>query len=293
MLETQWCVTLDRVPEALYPEIAANAAQCAEWVELFAVDEIAGDLTNGNVAWSNPPRGAFLKANPSLVLDTRHFDRDFTGGLLTALSDAGPLDQQTDGLLVHGENFQALNLLQARYEEQVGCIYIDPPYNTGNDDFVYKDRYQHSSWLSMVNDRTFLARQLLRPNGAFFTNVDYNEIAGLKTLLDAIFDGNFEGLISWRRRHNQPNDKTKMIGLVAEYILAYAKDSAALRDSGVGKLDLTGKFSNPDNDPAEIGHRSPGKSGRARAEHVMSSKRLRVCHSIRNGWETSQHTSLF
>ena len=161
VLETQWCVTLDRVPEALYPEIVANAAQCAEWVELFAADKITGDLTNGNVAWSNPPSGAFLKANPSLVLDTRHFDRDFTDRLLTALSDAGPLDKQTDGLLIHGENFQALNLLQARYEEQVGCIYIDPPYNTESDEFLYKDGYQTSTWISMLSNRALLARSLM------------------------------------------------------------------------------------------------------------------------------------
>ena len=130
VLETNWCVTLDRVPEALYPEIAANAAQCREWVDLFAADEIAGDLTNGNTAWSEPPTVDFLKANPYLVVDTRHFDGDFTDHLLAALSDAGPLDEQMDGLLVHGENFQALNLLQARYREQIKCVYIDPPYNT-------------------------------------------------------------------------------------------------------------------------------------------------------------------
>ena len=73
VLETNWCVTLDRVPEVLYPEIAANAAQCREWVDLLAADEITGDLTNGNVAWSDPPTVDFLKANPYLVVDTQHF----------------------------------------------------------------------------------------------------------------------------------------------------------------------------------------------------------------------------
>ena len=187
VLETQWCVTLDRVPEALYPEIAANVAQCAEWVELVAVDEIAGDLTNGNVAWSNPPSVAFLKANPYLMLDTRHFDRDFTDRLLTALSDAGPLDEQTDGLLVHGENFQALNLLQARYEEQVGCIYIDPPYNTESDEFLYKDGYQTSTWISMLSNRALLARSLMEKNGLFFMQIGDEEGARSHILLDSVF----------------------------------------------------------------------------------------------------------
>ena len=160
VLETNWCVTLDRVPEALYPEVAANRAQCEDWVELFAVDEIEGDLMNGGVAWSDPPTADFLKANPCLVLDTRHFERDFTDRLLAALSDAGPLDDQTDGLLVHGENFQALNLLQVRYRGQVQCVYIDPPYNTNGDGFVYRDSYQHSSWLSMLKNRLSIAREL-------------------------------------------------------------------------------------------------------------------------------------
>ena len=261
ILETQYCVTLDRVPEALYEEIAANESQRGEWVTLFAIDEIQADLGNGGAGYSEPLSKDFLKANPFLVLDTQHFGADFTGRLLAGLSEAGPLDEQLDGLLVHGENFQALNLLKARYRGQVKCIYIDPPYNTGNDEFIYKDRYKHSSWLSMMNERIVLARQFLRFDGTFFTSVDFNEISVLKTSLDVIFGENLEGLISWRRRHNQPNDPTKMIGLVAEYLLAYARDATALRESGVGKVDLTGKYANPDNDPRGDWSSKPWKSG--------------------------------
>ena len=188
VLETQWCVTLDCVPEALYPEVAANATQCDEWVQLFAVDEIAGDLTNGNVAWSNPPSGVFLKAHPYLVLDTRHFDRDFTDRLLTALSDAGPLDKQTDGLLVHGENFQALNLLQARYREQIECIYIDPPYNTDSSAILYKNDYKDSSWLSLMESRLALAKKLLLKNGVLCCAIDDEEVWRLRGLLQKMFE---------------------------------------------------------------------------------------------------------
>ena len=175
------------MPEALYPEIAANRAQYEEWVELFSVDEIEGDLTNGGTVRSDPPTIAFLKANPYLVLDTRHFDRDFTGRLLAALSDTGPLDEQTDGLLVHGENFQALNLLQARYRGQVQCVYIDPPYNTNGDGFVYRDSYQHSSWLSMLKNRLSIARDLLSRDGVFFSSINDIEHPLLRLLLDERF----------------------------------------------------------------------------------------------------------
>ena len=187
MLETNWCVTLDRIPEALYPEIAANAAQCREWVDLFAVDEIAGNLTNGNMAWSEPPTVDFLKANPYLVVDTRHFDGDFTDHLLAALSDAGPLDEQMDGLLVHGENFQALNLLQARYRDQIKCIYIDPPYNSKTTQILYKNSYRHSSWICLMDDRLRLSRRLSTFDGSHVVAIDENEQEVLGRLLSTLF----------------------------------------------------------------------------------------------------------
>lgn len=176
-------------------------------------------------------------------------------------------------------------------------IYIDPPYNTGNDSFVYPDDYTetlkeylartgrtdeagfvnkqtlwrkntkengqfHSVWLSMMYPRLFLARNLLREDGVIFISIDDNEVAGLKMLLDEIFgEENFEGHIHWRRRHNQPNDKTKMIGLVAEHILCYARNSAQYKKMGVGKVDLTGDFSNPDNDSRGAWATKPWKVG--------------------------------
>ena len=187
VLETNWCVTLDRVPEALYPEIAANASQCREWVELFAVDEIAGDLTNGNAGWTEPPTVDFLTANPYLVVDTRYFDRDFTERLLGALSDAGPLDEQTDGLLVHGENFQALNLLQARYKGQVTSIYADPPYNTASSSILYKNDLKDSSWLSLMHDRLLLAKTFLSTDGILCCAIDDEEVWRLRALLRRVF----------------------------------------------------------------------------------------------------------
>ena len=99
VLETHWCVTLDRVPDELYPAIANNTAQRAEWVKLLAVDQIQADLTNAGLIWENQPSVDFFKAHPYLVLDTQYFDRDFTDRLLTGLSDAEPLDEQLNGLL--------------------------------------------------------------------------------------------------------------------------------------------------------------------------------------------------
>ena len=225
VLETNWCVTLDRVPEALYPEIAANRAQCGEWIELFAVDEIEGDLTNGGARWSDPPTADLLKANPYLVLDTRHFDRDFTDRLLAALSDAGPLDEQTDGLLIHGENFQALNLLQARYRGQVQCVYIDPPYNTASSSILYKNDLKDSSWLSLMENRLSLAKAFLGEGGILCCAIDDEEVWRLRALLQGMFDKEI-GVAPVR---STPIGRTSVgkLSPTHEYALFYGGEKAA------------------------------------------------------------------
>ena len=126
VVETSYCITVGCIPEEFYPEIAANEAQREEWVKFFAIDEIEGDLTTPG--YSKKLKPEFLESHPTLVLDTQHFDVGFTARLLEAI---GNLDEQTDGVLFHSENFQALSVMQARYRRQVKSIYIDPPYNTG------------------------------------------------------------------------------------------------------------------------------------------------------------------
>jgi adenine-specific DNA-methyltransferase len=189
VVETQYCVTLESIfaikdEEArnwLVDQIIKNDAQREEWIRLFAIDEIKGDLTMPG--YSKPLKAAFLKAYPMLVVDTRHFPADFTMRLLAAIPD---LDEMTDGLLIHSDNFQALSLLHGRYKHEIKCIYIDPPYNTGNDRFIYKDRYQHSSWLAMMASRLALAANLMRDDGALFVSIDGNERDRLKNLGDVV-----------------------------------------------------------------------------------------------------------
>ena len=185
VLETQYCVTLDKVPESLYAEIAKNKAQRNEWVKLFAIDELKGDIVA--TAYSNPLKPKFLKENPHLVLDTRHFNQTFQNKLLAALSDAGPIEEQLNGLLVHGENFQALNLLQERYREQVKCIYIDPPYNTNTSAIMYKNGYKHSSWMSLMENRIVAGKGFLTRDGSQVLAIDDTEFVTLTQILDQLF----------------------------------------------------------------------------------------------------------
>lgn len=233
VLETQWCVTLDRVPEDMYPEIAANEAQRREWVELFAIDEIAGDLGNGGLNYTEPLTAAFVKANRNLVLDTRHFSVDFKDRLLTVLSADQSLDRRTDGLLVRGENFQALNLLQARYRGKVQCVYIDPPYNTDATPISYKNGYRHSSWLSLIDSRIELTRPVMAKDAILCVTIDDFESHHLREQLSvALPSCELLGTVAIK---NNPAGRTGTVGfsICHEYALFYGQPEFAR----VGRLE--------------------------------------------------------
>jgi adenine-specific DNA-methyltransferase len=155
VLRTGYCMTIDHVPEEFYPEILLNERQLEEWRSLYGIGESKGGqmtLTGDRVD------EVFLQSHPFLVIDTAFFEDDFTDRLLEHIQhpDGTPvedLDEAIGGLMIKSEDWQALNFLQERYREQVKCIYIDPPYNTGRDGFLYRDNFQHSSWLTLMADR--------------------------------------------------------------------------------------------------------------------------------------------
>ena len=104
-----------------------------------------------------------------------------------------------ENLLIKGNNLLALHSLKARFTGKVKLIYIDPPYNTGSDTFRYNDRFNHSSWLTFMKNRLEVARDLLRPDGSIFVNIDFNESHYLKVLMDEVFGiENFQREIIWR-----------------------------------------------------------------------------------------------
>ena len=226
VLETQYCVTLDRAPETLYPEIAENKAQHDEWLKLFAIDQIKGDLANGDTGYTDPLTVDFLITNPYLVLDTRHFDRDFTDRLLAALSDTAPLEEQLDGLLIHGENFQALNLLQTKYCERVKCIYIDPPYNTDSSAILYKNEYKDSTWLSLMENRLSFGKDLLSKDGVQCCAIDDEEAWRLRALLQKLFA--YEIGVASVRSNPVSRKSTGKLSPSHEYVFFFGKTVESL-----------------------------------------------------------------
>ena len=183
VVETSWCVRLGCIPEEFHAEIAANDAQREEWVRLFAIDQVAGDL--GTPGYGVPLDPEFLRTLPTLVVDTRHFPSEFTARLVEAVGD---VDEQTDGVLFHGENFQALNLLQKSYERNIQSVYIDPPYNTDASAILYKNNYKDSSWLSLMADRLLLARNFLKDDAILCVAIDDEEAALLRLIMQNLFD---------------------------------------------------------------------------------------------------------
>lgn len=177
-----YCITLDRIPRTLYSEIIANDAQRQEWVRLFAIDEIKGDMmTEG---YSEPLTEKFLEDNPFLVLDTKFFSAEFKHKLVGSMEK---VDEECNGLLINSENFQALELLQEKCSERVQNIYADPPYNTSASEIMYKNSYKHSSWLSLLEDRICLGKKLLLDSGIQCTTIDDVEQSRLSLLLQDTF----------------------------------------------------------------------------------------------------------
>lgn len=222
IVETSWCIRLDCVPDEFLDEVTANEAQRLEWVSALGIESISGDLAAPG--YSNPLTRDFLRAHPSLMIDTKHFQSTFVERLLSSFDH---LDEKTDGVLINSDNFQALSLMQARYREEIKCFYIDPPYNTGQDGFVYKDSFKSSSWASMMGSRLALARNLLCEEGLLFASINEIERSTLEWQLREAFghSNRIEELI-WVRdtvSNNSPAYSTNH-----EYIEVFAKNRSAV-----------------------------------------------------------------
>lgn len=182
VVQTDYCITLDRVPESLYAEICANEEQRKEWVHLFAIDEIEGNITTEG--YSKPLTEKFLKENPFLVLDTQFFSAEFKHKLLASIDN---MDEQCNGLLINSENFQALEILQEKFQDKLDGIYIDPPYNTDATPILYKNSYKDSSWMTLMNDRFGVSKRLINKVGFWSVAIDDVELHNLYKIMESSF----------------------------------------------------------------------------------------------------------
>lgn len=215
VVQCDYCITMDQVPDDMKAEVLANAAQQAEWKKW----EIGVD-----------PKATVLSAIDARMVDTKFFDESFKARLLASIPD---LDEKCDGLLVHSENFGALNLLQERFHEQVKCIYIDPPYNTDASEIIYKNGYKNSSWLSLIEEGALAAKPILQQEGGLCITIDDFEEEYLKLLFNNIFGSENRLGTVCIRSNPQGRSTVKGFSITHEYGLFYGKSEAFL---GVGRL---------------------------------------------------------
>ncbi|MBQ8267950.1 MAG: site-specific DNA-methyltransferase, partial [Clostridia bacterium] len=179
--------------------------------------------------------------------------------------------------LIEGDNLASLKLLEKTHKGKIDLIYIDPPYNTGNKDFVYddafvdtNDTFRHSKWLSFMEKRLEIAKNLLSENGAIFISIDDNEQSALKMLCDSIFGEKLTEQYIWCLQDKSEGSFVKTAGLTVrkehEYIVACFKKSGKRFSRYAGKREFSeGSFSNPDNDP-----RGPWFSGNISRNGIKS-----------------------
>lgn len=271
VVQCDCCITLDRVPKTFYPEILCNRQQWEEWKALGLFDQIdlddispadtvactvkftfndfdylllvtgkelkitklpskdfSGAKDDGYVHLKMPMDVDIRKDFPHLMVDTRFFSEDFKARLFASIPD---FDEQCDGVLIHSENFQALNLMRERYREQVKCIYIDPPYNTGSDGFIYRDNYQHSCWMSMIADRIAQGLAFSKIDGAILASIDEIEQVNLRKLFDASW-GNENYIIDFVWAAGRKND-SRLVSISHEYMICYARSKQYLNDNKI------------------------------------------------------------
>lgn len=246
IIETNYCITLDKIPPKYHEEIFTNQAQLKEWEILFGAD-CHGDKSPRNDGLFDVIASETKQSNLYLVVDTKFFDTKFKYKLLSEFDN---LDEEIDGVLINSENFGALNLLQSRYKEQIKTVYIDPPYNTGNDGFLYNDSYQHSSWMSFMFDRLALGRELMSDDGVIFSSIANQELINFNEIKNLIFriENNLGHLI-WRKKEGG-GMADDYFAKEHEYILVYQKcnkfkwtdESVEVSESEFNKEDNFGKY---------------------------------------------------
>jgi adenine-specific DNA-methyltransferase len=227
--ETFWCIRLGCIPEEFYPEIAANGLQREEWVRLFGIDAISKTLTSPG--YSAPLSIEFLRAHPTLLVDSRLFNDSLTARLLETV---GELNEPPDGLLVQADNFSALSVLRRRYTEQIRCVYIDPPYNTDAGPIAYKNGYRNSSWISMIEGRLSLAKSFLLDGGILCATIDDYQVHELAQILEGIFGR--EQMLGTAIIRNNPSGRSTVQGVSICHEYAFFCGTAG---ASIGRLPRT------------------------------------------------------
>lgn len=258
--------------------------QIKEWQDLGLIDE-SFQAQNISEKILSDDKYQFLP------LDTKHFSKEIKYKILSVFDD---IESILNGELIKADNFQALNTLMPKYQNKVDLIYIDPPYNTGNDGFIYSDKFNHSSWLSMIANRLELAREFLKDSGSIFISIDDNEQARLKILCDEIFgEGNFMANIIWEKVFSAVNLR-KDFSPNHDFISVYSKNiDKTLLNPLPRTEEANARYKNPDNDPRGIwtsGDMSVGPAVEANIYEITLPSGRKILPPKGYSWRLSKET---
>ena len=239
---SHYVLTLDKLGSSLVLEkLLAHPnlpQQAQEWHDLGMIGE---DFKLEMLTQKDLDGAPLLPQYQYLPVDTKYFI-DLELDILALFDD---LDAALDGWLVHSENYQALNTLQSKFCGQVKTIYIDPPYNTGTDGFIYRDKYFQSSWLSMIGNRLNIGQKFLKRNGIALISIDDYEIANLRLIADEVFGNeSFVCNFVWRRRISS-SLSNQLVSSDHEYVLAVSPNRGNVEILGEDR-DMS-KFDQVDN----------------------------------------------
>jgi adenine-specific DNA-methyltransferase len=262
-------------------------------VDFDALRRVLGD-------WIAPQNERFGLAWPGKAEAIRAAQQPSFGTLRPDREDSVEFDT-TQNVIIEGDNLEVLKLLQRSYHSQVKMIYIDPPYNTGND-FIYPDNFRdpirnyleltgqidsdgvrtstnpetagryHSNWLNMMYPRLMLARNLLREDGVIFVSIDDNEVHNLRTIMNEIFgEENFIATVVWQKVYS-PKNTARHFSEDHDYIVLYARNGAKWLPTLLPRTDeANARYDNPDNDP-----RGPWKPSDLTARNYYSKGQYEV-----------------
>ncbi|MBK9508112.1 MAG: site-specific DNA-methyltransferase [Cytophagaceae bacterium] len=189
---------------------------------------------------------------PKAFANVRKYQKDENGSITESEAKEFTRDKNgdiKDNLIIKGNNLLALHSLKEQFRGKVKLIYIDPPYNTGNDSFAYNDNFNHSSWLVFMKNRLEIAKELLREDGSIWINIDDDESHYLKALGDSIFGRhNFIANVIWEKKYAPQND-SKYFSDNHDHILIFAKNSPSFSVNLLPRSEeMDNRYRNPDND---------------------------------------------
>ena len=213
-------------------------------------------LTRLELTW--PGKEDRFNPEPRILLEDKEKSFSYEPDTApTGLFEEQKVKPTYDNMLIHGDNLLALKALEQDYTGKIKCIYIDPPYNTGNAFEHYDDGLEHSIWLSLMRDRLEILRRLLSEDGSIWISLDDNEQAYCKVLCDEIFGrANFVNNVIWQKKFSPQND-AKWLSDNHDFIMVYAKNKFEWKPNLLPRTDeMNARYKNPDNDP-----RGPWTSG--------------------------------